>query len=103
MASSIPFFISHSFHEAEIGRGKAAEVREDRGEIAVVHAEPGGDGGEVLVNRRRRNPAAGARVVRAVDGERRKFSVSLPADNRAAIGRARAADDEMVAARSPPA
>src|SRR5665213_996715 len=99
MATAVQnFFISRSFHEAEAGRGEASDVREDGCEIAAVHAEPRRDGGEVLVNRGRRNPAARAGVVRAVDGERGQFSVSLPAQHRAAVGRARAAEDEMVAA-----
>src|SRR6267142_4076087 len=85
------FFISGSFHESEVRRGEASDVRENGGEVAAVHAEPGRDGGEILVDGRGGNPAAGAGVVRAADGERGKFAISLPAFDPAA-------HDEVVAA-----
>jgi hypothetical protein len=93
-------FISGSFQESQIRCGKPADVGKNGAEIGVVHSEPGGNGREVLVDSGRRNPAASAGVVRAADGKRRKFSVSFAAEHGPVgeIGRARAADDEMVAA-----
>src|ERR1700677_1142022 len=64
-----------SSDESEIWRGKATDIRKDGGEIAAIDAEPSCQGGEVLVNRRGRNPAAGAGVVRAVDGERGELAI----------------------------
>src|SRR5688572_21193745 len=57
-----------SSHEAEVRRGEAAQVGKDLSHVARVHAEPFGKRGGELVHSRRWNPAAGAGVVRAVDG-----------------------------------
>src|ERR1035438_753035 len=82
---------SRSSDKTEIVRGKATDVRKDGGELAAVHAEPGGERGEILVNRRGRNPAARAGVVGAVDGERGKRAVGFAALDRAP-------DDKMMTA-----
>src|SRR6185437_9288559 len=81
-----------------IRRGEAANIGEDGGEIAAVHAEPGGDGREVLVDGRGRNPAASAGIVGSVDGERGKFPISLAAEDGAVAGGAGASENEMLAA-----
>jgi len=98
MAMAREFFISGRFHETKIGRGEAADIGKDGGQIAGVHAEPGGDGGEILVNRGGRDPATGARVVGAIDSERGKRAVGFSAVDRTMVGRAGAAHDEMMAA-----
>src|SRR5262245_60873509 len=59
--------------EREIRSGKAAQVREDRGEVAVVHTEPRGERGEVLVAGRGGDPPAGAGVVGAIDRQGREL------------------------------
>ena len=88
------------FHKAEVRRGESANIREDRTKIRRIDAEPGGDGREVLINRGGRNPAASARVVGAINCERRKFSVGLAADDGAAGGIeiSGAAENQMMAA-----
>ena len=58
--------------EAEIRMSKAPDVREDRGHVAVGHAEPARDRGRKFVHAGRRNPASILGVIRSIDGQGRE-------------------------------
>ena len=71
-------------HETEIGRRKAAKVRENRWHERAAHAEPLGQGGGILVNAGAGDPSPGSRVAGTVNGEVRKGAVDLLTLNGAA-------------------
>lgn len=70
-----------SSHETLIpGRvtsGKPGQVREDRRDVRATDAEPFRQGGRVLIHRSSRDPAAGARVIWATNGQSGELPISL--------------------------
>src|SRR5580692_3342991 len=62
-------------YETEIRQGKPAEIREYRGQVVRIDAEPGRQGGEILIDGRGGNPATGAGIVRTVDDLHGKLAV----------------------------
>src|ERR1043166_9479421 len=80
-------------HKAQVRRRDPAEVRKHGSEIAVIHAEPRCQGGEILIASRRRYPAACVGIIGAFDCERWELAVGLLAVNGAT-------HNQVVAARA---